>query len=411
MGCQPAAKEHAVTGPLSQDPMIRKLVTQAQAASLSRRGLFKGLGLGAAALGAGSLAACSGSSGPGDGSAGSVRWANWTYYLDYDEETGTYPSLDAFQEATNIRVEYFEDIDDNKTFIAKIKDQLKLGQDTGYDTFCLTDSSLVRLLEQDQLMEFDRSLLPNVGEQMIPLVQKASFDLDRTWSIPYQAGMTGLVYNTKLYPKGVKQVSDLWAPDLKGKVSLLSEQDDTLGLVMLEQGVDVEGDWGDDEFFTALEAVEKQLASGQVYTVKGNSYTQDLQTEAVWAGMAWSGDVTMLNDEAGEEIWKFVVPDAGATLFIDSFCMPTSTESADQVHQLVDYYYEPEVAAQVAAYVQYVTPVAGAREAMEQIDPELAANPLIFPDEEMSSRVFDMRTISSEEDNRYAQAYQKALGN
>lgn len=411
MGCQPAAKEHAVTGPLSQDPIIRKLVAQAQAASLSRRGLFKGLGLGAAALGAGSLAACSGSSGPGDGSAGSVRWANWTYYLDYDEETGTYPSLDAFQEATNIRVEYFEDIDDNKTFIAKIKDQLKLGQDTGYDTFCLTDSSLVRLLEQDQLMEFDRSLLPNVGEQMIPLVQKASFDLDRTWSIPYQAGMTGLVYNTKLYPKGVKQVSDLWAPDLKGKVSLLSEQDDTLGLVMLEQGVDVEGDWGDDEFFTALEAVERQLASDQVYTVKGNSYTQDLQTEAVWAGMAWSGDVTMLNDEAGEEIWKFVVPDAGATLFIDSFCMPTSTESADQVHQLVDYYYEPEVAAQVAAYVQYVTPVAGAREAMEQIDPELAANPLIFPDEEMSSRVFDMRTISSEEDNRYAQAYQKALGN
>ena len=411
MGCQPAAKEHAVTGPLSQDPIIRKLVAQAQAASLSRRGLFKGLGLGAAALGAGSLAACSGSSGPGDGSAGSVRWANWTYYLDYDEETGTYPSLDAFQEATNIRVEYFEDIDDNKTFIAKIKDQLKLGQDTGYDTFCLTDSSLVRLLEQDQLMGFDRSLLPNVGEQMIPLVQKASFDLDRTWSIPYQAGMTGLVYNTKLYPKGVKQVSDLWAPDLKGKVSLLSEQDDTLGLVMLEQGVDVEGDWGDDEFFTALEAVERQLASDQVYTVKGNSYTQDLQTEAVWAGMAWSGDVTMLNDEAGEEIWKFVVPDAGATLFIDSFCMPTSTESADQVHQLVDYYYEPEVAAQVAAYVQYVTPVAGAREAMEQIDPELAANPLIFPDEEMSSRVFDMRTISSEEDNRYAQAYQKALGN
>ena len=411
MGCQPAAKEHAVTGPLPQDPMIRKLVAQAQAASLSRRGLFKGLGLGAAALGAGSLAACSGSSGPGDGSAGSVRWANWTYYLDYDEETGTYPSLDAFQEATNIRVEYFEDIDDNKTFIAKIKDQLKLGQEAGYDTFCLTDSSLVRLLEQDQLMEFDRSLLPNVGEQMIPLVQKASFDLDRTWSIPYQAGMTGLVYNTKLYPKGVKQVSDLWAPDLKGKVSLLSEQDDTLGLVMLEQGVDVEGDWGDDEFFTALEAVERQLASDQVYTVKGNSYTQDLQTEAVWAGMAWSGDVTMLNDEAGEEIWKFVVPDAGATLFIDSFCMPTSTESADQVHQLVDYYYKPEVAAQVAAYVQYVTPVAGAREAMEQIDPELAANPLIFPDEEMSSRVFDMRTISSEEDNRYAQAYQKALGN
>ena len=400
-----------MTRPLPQDPIIRSIVQQAQAASLSRRGLLKGFGLGAAALGVGSLAACAGPSGPGDGSAGMVRWANWTYYLDFDEEVGNFPTLDAFQEQSNIRVEYFEDIDDNKMFIAKIKDQLKLGQDTGYDTFCLTDSSLVRLLEQDQLAEFDRSLLPNVDAQMIPLVQHASFDPDRIWSIPYQAGMTGLVYNSQLYPKGIRSVNDLWAPELKGKVSLLSEQDDTLGLVMLQQGVDITGDWGDDEFFAALEVVKEQLANGQVYTVKGNSYTQDLQTETVWAGMAWSGDIAMLNDEAGEEVWKFVVPDEGATLFIDSFCMPSSIEVSDQVHELVDYYYEPEVAAEVAAYVQYVTPVAGAREAMEQLDPALADNTLIFPDEEMSSRVFDMRWITAEEDNRYAQAYQKALGN
>lgn len=396
---------------ISEDPLVRKLIEQTRTAGLSRRSLLRGLGVGGAALGLGSLAACAPSSGPGDGSAGTIRWANWTYYLDYDEETGSYPTLDAFQESTNIRVEYFEDIDDNKVFIAKIKDQLKLNQDTGYDTFCLTDSSLVRLLEQDQLTAFDRTQLPNVAAQMIPMVQKASFDLSREWSIPYQAGMTGLVYNSQLYPKGVRHVSDLWAPELKGKVTLLSEQDDTVSLVMLEQGVDIEGDWGDDEFFAALEVVEKQIKAGQVFNVKGNSYTQDLQTEAAWAGMAWSGDVAMLNDEAGEEVWKFVVPDEGATLFIDSFCMPTSTAAADQVHQLIDYYYEPEIAAQVAAYVQYVTPVAGAREAMEQIDPELAANPLIFPDEEMSSRVFDMRSLTSEEDNRYSQAYQKVLGN
>ncbi len=397
--------------PLPRDPMIRELILRARSASLSRRGLLKGAGLGAAALGTTALASCAGPAGPGDGSAGTLRWANWTYYLDYDEETGDYPTLDAFQADTNIRVEYFEDIDDNKTFIAKIKDQLKLEQDTGYDTFCLTDSSLVRLLEQDQLLEFDRSLLPNVGEQMIPMVQKASFDLDRTWSIPYQAGMTGLVYNTQLYPQGLKSVSDLWSPELKGKVNLLSEQDDTLSLIMLEQGVDIEGDWGDDEFFAALEVVEQQLAAGQVYTVKGNSYTQDLQTESVWAGMAWSGDVAMLNDEAGEEIWKFVVPEAGATLFIDSFCMPKATKAFEHVHQLIDYYYEPEVAAEVAAYVQYVTPVAGAREAMEQLDPELAGNELIFPSDEMSARVFDMRAMTAEEDNRYTQAYQRALGN
>lgn len=395
-----------------QDPLIASLVSRARNAQLSRRRLLQGVGLGAAVLGTGSLASCASKPSHGDGSGGDLRWASWTYYLDFDEDEQDYPSLNSFMEETNINVAYFEDIDDNKTFMAKVKDQLKLGTDTGYDVFTLTDSSLIRIWEQEQLIKFDRSLMPNVDAQMIDMVSHSSFDPDRVWAIPYQAGMTGLVYNTQLYPKGVKSVADLWSPDLNGKVSLLSEQDDTLGLIMLEQGVDITGDeWGDDEFFAALEVVEEQLKSGQVYTVKGNSYTQDLQSGAVLAGMAWSGDVAMLNEEAGEEVWKFVVPDAGASLFIDSFCMPESTQAFEQTHKLVDYYYEPEIAAQVAEYVQYVTPVAGAREAMEKLNPELADNPLIFPDEEMSARIHNMRTPTAQEDNKYAQAYQKALGN
>ncbi|WP_336651432.1 MULTISPECIES: ABC transporter substrate-binding protein [unclassified Leucobacter] len=393
------------------DPIVRELINRARATQLNRRQLLRGTTVGAALLGMGSLAACAGPSGPGDGSGGTVRWANWTYYLDYEDETGNWPSLDVFMEQSNIRVEYFEDIDDNKTFIAKIKDQLKLKQDIGYDVIVPSDTTLVRLLEQDQLTEFDRSLMPNVDAQMIDMVQHASFDPDRSWSIPYQAGMTGLVYNTQLYPKGVREVSDLWVPELKGKVNLLTEQDDTLALIMLEQGVDIEGNWGDDEFEAALAVAAKHIDSGQVATVKGNSYTQDLEQETVWAGMAWSGDIAILNEDAGEEIWKFVVPDSGASVFIDSFCMPTATEAFEQVHQLIDYYYEPEVAAQVAEYVQYVTPVAGAQEAMAKINPELAENPLIFPDEDMSKRIFDMRSLTAEEDNRYSQAYQRILGN
>ena len=397
--------------PRSQDPIVLEIVDRMRRAQLGRRQLVRGGALGAALVGAGALSACSGPAGPGDGSGGNVRWANWTYYLDYDEDTGDNPSLNEFMELTNIKAEYYEDIDDNKTFIAKIKDQLKLEQDTGYDVFCLTDSSLVRLFEQDQLREFDRSLVPNVNGQMIDMVQHATFDPDRQWSIPYQAGMTGLCYNTQLYPQGIESVADLWRPELKGKVNLLSEQDDTLALVMLEQGVDITGDWGDDEFYAALDVVEKQLRAGQVFNVKGNSYTQDLQKGDVLAGMCWSGDIAMLNEEEGEEVWKFVIPDAGAALFIDSFCMPVATESTDQVHKLIDYYYEPEVAAQVAEYVQYVTPVKGAREAMQDLNPELAENTLIFPDESMSSKVYDMRSLTSEEDNRYAQAFQKVLGN
>lgn len=395
----------------STDPVVQELVRRARAAQFSRRQLFRGTAIGAAFLGAGALTSCAGPSGPGDGSGGTLRWANWTYYLDYDEEAGDWPSLNEFMERTNISVEYFEDIDDNKTFIAKIKDQLKLEQDTGYDVIVPSDTTTVRLVEQDQLMKFDRTLMPNVSANMIDMVQHASFDPDRVWSVPYQAGMTGLVYNTQLYPKGIRSVSDLWSPDLAGKVNLLTEQDDTLALIMLEQGVDIEGDWGDPEFEAALAVAKQQIDSGQVLTVKGNSYTQDLEQGNVWAGMCWSGDIAILNEEAGEEIWKFVVPDAGASVFTDSFSMPKATEAFDQVHELVDYYYEPEVAAQVAAYVQYVCPVAGAQDSMAKTHPELAENPLIFPDEEMSKRIFDMRSLTAEEDNRYTQAFQKVLGN
>ncbi|GAA1606751.1 ABC transporter substrate-binding protein [Leucobacter chromiireducens] len=395
----------------TSDPVVQELVRRARAAQLSRRQLLRGSAFGAAMIGAGSLAACSGQSGPGDGSGGTLRWANWTYYLDYDENTGDWPSLNEFMERTNINVEYYEDIDDNKTFIAKIKDQLKLEQDTGYDLIVPSDTTTVRLVEQDQLLEFDRSLMPNVDANMIDMVKHASFDPDRVWSVPYQAGMTGLVYNTQLYPKGVREVSDLWASELKGKVNLLTEQDDTLALIMLEQGVDIEGNWGDPEFEAALAVAKKHIDSGQVSTVKGNSYTQDLEQGNVWAGMCWSGDIAILNEEAGEEIWKFVVPESGASVFIDSFSMPKATQAFEQAHELVDYYYEPEVAAQVAEYVQYVCPVAGAQEEMAKLNPELAENPLIFPDEEMSKRIFDMRSLTAEEDNRYTQAFQKVLGN
>ncbi|MBL3698549.1 ABC transporter substrate-binding protein [Leucobacter luti] len=395
----------------SSDPVIQELVRRARSAQLSRRQLLRGSALGAAVLGTGALASCAGPSGPGDGSGGTLRWANWTYYLDYDEETGDWPSLNEFMKRTNISVEYFEDIDDNKTFIAKIKDQLKLEQDTGYDVIVPSDTTTVRLVEQDQLLQFDRSLMPNVDANMIDMVKNASFDPDRVWSVPYQAGMTGLVYNTQLYPKGVREVSDLWAPELSGKVNLLTEQDDTLALIMLEQGVDIEGDWGDPEFEAALAVAKQQIDSGQVATVKGNSYTQDLEQGTVWAGMCWSGDIAILNEEAGEEIWKFVVPESGASVFVDSFSMPKATQAFDQVHELVDYYYEPEVAAQVAEYVQYVCPVAGAQEAMAKLNPELAENPLIFPDADLSGRIFDMRSLTAEEDNRYTQAFQKVLGN
>lgn len=374
---------------------------------LSRRAVL-GASAGLASLwGTTALSACS--AGNGTASNGLV-WGNWTYYLDFDEETQTYPTLERFISDTGIQVDYFEDIDDTNTFYAKIRDQLELDQFPGYDTFCFGDPVLARLIEKEQIQRLDLNAMPNVTANVLPHLREQAADPGLQYTVPWQSGMTGLCYNQKLYPKGVETIDDLLRPELHGKVGVLSEMTNTMGLVMLSQGVDIAGDWGDDEFQRGIDFLDAHLRSGQLSQVKGNSYVQDLQTGDTLAGMCWAGDISMLNDEAGEEVWKFVVPESGATYFVDSFMVPNGSEKRELVQQLIDYYYQPEIAAEVADYVRYVTPVAGAREAMTKINPELADNPLVFPDDETNSRLTQIRLLSSAEDKKYTTSFTKVLG-
>lgn len=371
---------------------------------LSRRALFGG------ALGIGAGLTLLGTSGCApSGARPALNWGNWTYYLDYDTEQHLFPTLEEFNATTGIEVQYLEDIDDSNTFYGTIKDALALEQDTGYDTFCIGDTLLLRLLDTDVLQRLDHTRIPNLS-QLLPHLRTSAYDPNLAHSIPWQTGMTGLCYHTKLYPRGVESVQDLMRPDLHGRVGVLSVMSNTMGLIMLSQGVDISTNWTSNDFERAIDYLQAHIASGQIAQVKGNSYTQDLQTGDLLAGMCWSGDIAMLNDEAGEELWKFVVPEAGASYFVDSFVVPTGSQKREEVETLIDFYYQPEIAAQVADYVRYVTPVAGAREAMERVNPALVDDPLVFPTPEMSARLREFRPLTSAEDKQFAAAFAKVMG-
>ena len=402
--------------PLPEDPMVRNLINMVRKAQMNRRALLRGAAVGAAGAGTLALSACgSGGGGDidrGDGSAGSIVWGNWTYYLDYDDEQDTYPSLDQFSAETNIDVQYVQDIDDNNTFFGKIKDQLAQGVHTGYDVLTMTDWMNARLIEAGQIQEFDHSNIPNLDRLLPSLVNSLDVDEGRHFTIPWQAPASGWVWNTELVPDGIYELDDFMRPELHGKVGVLTEMRDTMGMIMAAQGVDVAGpDWGDAEFDRALEWLDDGLQSGQIANVKGNSYTQDLETETTLAAMAWTGDVVMLNMEQGNR-WTLEVPESGGMITADSFTVPNGTEAEEKalVEEMINYYYEPEVAAMVADYVNFVTPVEGAREAMESINPEQVENTLIFPDEEMDARLLGFRTLTSEEDRQYTEAFNRVLG-
>lgn len=412
--------------PGPEDPGVAALVRLARSASasrVSRRSLLAGAGgLGLASL----LAACGtggGTTPAGDGEAsgqlspaedrsaedGTLRWSNWTLYLDYDDAQGVYPTLEQFQQDSGLDVTYTEDIDSNDGFFGKYQNQLARGQDIGADLITVTDWMAARLIRLGYVQELDSANIPNLAN-LLPNYQEVEWDPGRLHSATWQGGFTGMAWNKQEVPQGLRTLDDLWDPALKGRVVVLDEMNDTMGLLMMANGVDIAGDWGDSEFDDALEVLKKHIASGQIRQVKGNAYKEDMISGDALAVIGWSGDITQLNFENGDR-WEFALPESGGTMWADNLMVPMGAAHKANAEQLIDFYYDPAVAAEVAAYVNFICPVEGARDEMEKIDPELAKDPLIFPTDEYLDNAQIIRALTPEEETRYNQSFQQAIGN
>jgi spermidine/putrescine transport system substrate-binding protein len=400
---------------LRNDPRFRQLIRS----QLSRRTLLRGVGgVGAAAA----LAAC----GTGSNDAKTtpkpkatvedksdtdkvVRWANWPAYLDFDEDTKKYPTLEEFQQKTGIKATYAEDIDGNDTYYGKIQGQLKNGQDIGKDVIVLTDWMAGRLIRQGYVQELDKANIPN-AKNLNPKLQDVDFDPGRKFSLTWQSGYAGIGYRKDKVGRELKTIDDLWAPDLKGKVVVLDELRDTVGLIMLSQGKDISGDFTEDDFMAALAVLQKQVDSGQVRQVKGNSYLEDLRSGNAIAVIGWSGDILLARFEEEDDNYTFTLPETGGTLWSDNLMVPIASPHKKNAEKLFDFYYDPKVAATAAAYINYICPVEGAKAEMEKIDPSLADSPLIFPTEEDLANVKVFRTLTADEETKFSGEFQKVIG-
>jgi spermidine/putrescine transport system substrate-binding protein len=390
----------------------------AQRSQMSRRSVLGGVG----ALGVGAaLAACS--TGGGTSSSASdkpvaakdtsktdktVNWANWPLYLDFDDKKKIYPTLEKFQKLDGIKATYDEAILDNDSYFGKIQGQLKNGQDIGKDIVVFTDYMAARMIRLGYTQKLDKAVIPN-AKNLLPNLQNPDFDPGRNYSLTWQSGYAGLAWNKEKLPKGLKNVSDLWDPALKGRVEVLSEFRDTLGLIMMEQGVDIAKVFTDDQFSKSVEVLEKQLNSGQIRQVKGNDYSEDLKSGDALAVIAWSGDITSLNAENGDK-WAFAIPEAGGTLWSDNLMVPISSPHKENAEILMNYYFDPAVAAEVAAYVNYICPVEGAQAAMEKIDPDLAENSFIFPTADDLAKVKKFTSLPPAKETQYTSQFQAVLG-
>lgn len=299
--------------------------------------------------------------------------SNWPGYMDEDDD-GYVSTLTEFRRRTGIEVDYTADVNDNLEFFAKVVNQLGSCETSQRDLFMLTDWMAARMIQVGWIQPLDRAKVPNLHANLIDSLANVGWDPDRTYSAPWQSGLTGIAYNRKKV-KEVRSFEELLSrKDLKGRVTLLSEMRDTMGLTLLSQGKDP-ADFTDDDWQDAVDRVTKARKDGQIRAFTGNEYIQDLAAGNVLACEAWSGDVAAAEDPD----LVFVAPEEGQMIWADNMLVPNLATHQGNAEKWIDYYYEPEVAAKLAAYVWYICPVKGAQEAMEKVDPSLVDNELIFP--------------------------------
>ena len=377
---------------------------------LLRRGLAGGAMLSLPAL----LAACGGSSKKATSTVAAAKtlpktmtFSNWPLYLDIDEKTKTHPSLVAFDKKYGIKVKYLEDINDNDSFFGKIEGPLSQGQSIGRDVIVLTDSSGLpgRMIDLGWLEKLDKSALPNI-KNLQPVQAHPNWDPNRDYSLPWQSGMTGIGYDPKLVGGDITSVHELLtSPKLKGKITLLTERADTLGLVMAANGDDP-AHVTDATFKKAVDTVKAAVKSGQVRQFTGNDYAPLLAKGDIYACFAWSGDMVQL--QADHPGLKWVLPSSGGMIWTDNMLIPKGG-NAYAASVLMNWFYDPKIAAEVEDYVNYICPVVGADKVLLKTDPSVAKNPLIFPSAAQlkNAHQFDAKALNNQ---KYKQDFQHLTG-
>jgi spermidine/putrescine transport system substrate-binding protein len=386
---------------------------------LGRAGMLAG----AIAIGPSLLAACGGDDDDSDaGSKGSASGdlggggdpkrlviSNWPLYIDPSEK-GTKGSVALFKEATGINLTYNEDFNDNNDFFAKIQPDLQAGKKLPQDIIVPTYWLTSRLIDLEWLDPLPLDLVPNKKNLREDLV-KPSWDPNGIYSLPWQSGVTGIAYNIKAAGRELKSMDDLFDPKFKGKIGMLTEMRDTIGLLMLNTGADPTKATFDSAQ-PAFEKLEQAKKDGQIRQFTGNDYQDDLVAGNFVACVGWSGDVAQL--ALDEPNLRFAVPEEGGMRWSDTMVMPKGAVHRTAAAKWMDYVYDPVNAARIEAYIGYWSPVNGVREELaKNPDKDVAAladSPLMFPTDDMLKRTHVFGDLSEDEETKFDDKFSEITG-
>jgi spermidine/putrescine transport system substrate-binding protein len=330
--------------------------------------------------------------------SGDLAISNWPFYIDKD-------TVPEFEKETGVKVDYTEDVNDNNEFFAKVQPELDNGESGGASIYVVTDWMAEKMYDLGYLQEFDKEAIPNFEDNLVSNLESPSFDPERNYSAPWQSGMTGLIVNKEQAPD-LTSIEDIFDPQYKGEIEVLTELRDTVPLVMKSMGVDVENATTED-WLAAIDKLGEAVDSGQIVDFTGNDYTADLARGDVAAVIGWSGDAVQL--QADNPDIEFRMPEEGCIQWSDNMVIPVGAPNPTAAYEWIDYVYDPENQAQITDYNYYVSPVDGVKEILEEQGSDAAKSDLVFPDEKYVENCSSQPNPPAEDEEEIEKAFQQVI--
>jgi spermidine/putrescine transport system substrate-binding protein len=332
---------------------------------------------------------------------GDLTISQWPLYID----PGKNGTLAQYQRDSGVKVNWVEDINDNLEFFGKMQPLFARGQSGGRSLITLSDWLAAQAYKLGYLQRLDYSKLPNVRKNLIPALRHPLADPQRQFTVPWQSGMTGLIVRTDL-AHGINSVCDLFDPKYKGKVDMLSEMRDSVPMTLKCMGIDPDKA-STDQWLAAVDKIKKAADSGQIRRFTGNDYIRDLSSGDVDFVLGWSGDAVQM--QLDNPNIKFVMPKEGCMLWSTSLEVPVGAPNPAAAENFINYVYDPKVQADIAAWVNYVTPVAGVKQILAKRDPALAKNELIFPSKSFTKDCTFEPVLGGKQGEEVTKAFQRVL--
>jgi spermidine/putrescine transport system substrate-binding protein len=376
------------------DKELRVMVVDGIGRPMTRRGFMKRAGAAGLLVGAsGFLAACGDDTTTGTTGAGGTQelaseiyFYNWSDYIAED-------TLPNFEAEYGVKVVY-DNYSSNDDLLAKIQSGA-----TGYDIIVPTDYMITTMLGLNLLQEIDLDNIPNVAN-LYPRFREAPFDPGNKYSIPWQWGTTGIGYNTVEVPDFRPSWDMLWDENYKGKITMMREIRDVFAVALFRLGYDP-----NTRDAAQIEEAKQMLIEQKPLLKKytSDTYIDELASADTWLSHGWSGDVFQAQLENEDVLYS--VPEEGSITWVDSMCIPVGAPNKYTAEVFMNYICEPEVSAGISNYVYYASPN---EKAEEFIDPEILADPQIYPPPEVMEKLTFFEELGQDTE-LYNQAYQELM--